>query len=52
MAIKYEFLIKGGTVMYCLDGERGAELRPRIRENQLAHGRGSGIVRIAGPAAA
>lgn len=36
-------------VMYCLDGEKGAELRPQIRERHLAHLRGSGLVRIAGP---
>jgi uncharacterized protein len=35
--------------MYCLDGEKGAELRPQVRENHLAHLRSSGMVRLAGP---
>lgn len=36
-------------VMYCLDGEKGAELRPQLRPSHLDHVRGSGLVRIAGP---
>ncbi len=34
-------------VMYCIDGEKGAELRPQIRERHLTHVRDSGLVRFA-----
>ncbi len=36
-------------VMYCLDGEQGAELRPQLRESHLAYIRSTGMVRLAGP---
>ena len=36
-------------VLYCLDGEEGAELRAQHRPSHLEHVRGSGLVRIAGP---
>ena len=36
-------------VLHCIDGEKGAQLRPLVRESHLAHVRGSGLVRLAGP---
>lgn len=35
--------------MYCIDGEKGAELRPQVRDNHLAYLRSTGMVRLAGP---
>ena len=36
-------------VLYCVDSDRGAELRPQHRPSHLEYIRGSGMVRLAGP---
>lgn len=36
-------------ILHCIDSEAGAALRPVTREAHLAHVRGSGVCRIAGP---
>jgi uncharacterized protein YciI len=36
-------------VLHCLDNDNSGELRPVLREAHLAHVRGSGITRLAGP---
>ena len=36
-------------VLYCVDGDRAAQLRPVHRPEHLAHLKGSGMVRLAGP---
>jgi uncharacterized protein len=36
-------------VVYCIDSDRAADLRPQHRPAHLDHLRGSGMVRLAGP---